>query len=76
MRQNQNREREKKIGKIEVKSGNLIIHGGISENLVSNEVIHKLELKCALLLEGYRVSWLQNGNRVTVREQCLINFNI
>ena len=62
--------------KIEGKYFNLIVDGGSSGNLVSMEVINKLELKCIPHPEAYRVSWLQNGKRVTVRKQCLITFNI
>ena len=43
---------------------------------MSIEVVNKLNLKCTHHSEAYRVSWLQNGKRVTVREQCLITFNI
>ena len=54
--------------KIEGKCYNLIIDGGNSKNLVSTEVVTKLNLKCTPHLEAYRVSWLQNGQRFTLRE--------
>ena len=43
---------------------------------MSIEVVNKLKLKCTPDSEAYRVSWLQNGKRVTMREKFLITFNI
>jgi len=40
------------------------------------EVVKKLNLKSTLHSEAYRVSWLQNEHRITMREKCLINFDI
>ena len=62
--------------KIEGKCCNLTIDSGSSKNLVSMEVVIKLNLKCAPYPEVYRVSWLQNWKSITVRERCLIRFNI
>lgn len=43
---------------------------------MSTKFITKMNLKCTSNPDAYRVSWLQNGKMVTVREQCLIIFNI
>jgi len=44
--------------------------------LISNEVFQKLKSKFTSHPKEYKVSWLQNGHRITVREKCLINFYI
>ena len=57
---------------IECKCCDFIIDNNSSEKLMSSEVVHMLKLNCTPNLGAYRVSWLQNGHRVTTRKQCLI----
>lgn len=47
--------------KMQGKCCNLIVDGGIMENLVSIEVKRNLNLKCEPHLNPYRVSWLKKG---------------
>jgi hypothetical protein len=62
--------------KVQGKCCNLIIDGGSTENLVSTEVMNKLNLTRLNHPNPYRVSWLNKGQHVTVTEQCLLNFQI
>ena len=62
--------------KIEGKCCNLIIDGGGYTNLVSTKVVDELKFECTPHPKAYRVSWLQNGHRVTTGKQYLINFNL
>ena len=40
----------------------LIIDSGSTDNLVSTEMVEKLELKCLKHPNPYKVSWLQKGH--------------
>jgi hypothetical protein len=46
------------------------------DNLVSIEMVEKLELETTDHPSPYRVSWLQKGHQITVTKQCLIELNI
>jgi hypothetical protein len=54
----------------------VIIDSGSTDNLVSIEMVEKLELKTTTHPNPYKVSWLQKGHHVMVSEQCLIEFKI
>jgi hypothetical protein len=54
----------------------VIIDSGSTDNLVSTEMVEKLEMETTALLTPYKVSWLHKGHQVTVTKQCLINFKI
>jgi hypothetical protein len=52
----------------------VIIDSGSTDNLVSTEMVEKLELETTAHLKPYKVSWLQKGHQVTVTKQCLVKF--
>jgi hypothetical protein len=54
----------------------VIVDSGSIDNLVSIEMVEKLELETIDHPSPYRVSWLQKGHQVTVTKQCLVEFNI
>lgn len=54
----------------------VIIDSGSTKNLVSEEMVVKLELKRLEHPCPYKVSWLQDDQKIEVKEQCLVNFNI
>jgi hypothetical protein len=54
----------------------VIIDSGITDNLVSTEMVEKLELETTKHPSPYKVSWLQKGHRVSVTKQCLVKFKI
>jgi hypothetical protein len=54
----------------------VIIDSGSTDNLVSTEMVEKLELETTAHLSPYKVSWLQKGHQVTVTKQCLVEFKI
>jgi hypothetical protein len=54
----------------------VIIDSGITDKLVSTEMVEKLELETTAHTSLYRVSWLQKGHRVTITKQCLVEFKI
>jgi hypothetical protein len=54
----------------------VIVDSGSTDNLISTEMVEKLELETTDHPSPYRVSWLQKGHRVTVTKQCLVEFNI
>jgi hypothetical protein len=49
---------------------------GSIDNLVSIEMVEKLELETIEHPSPYRVSWLQKGHQVNVTKQCLVEFKI
>ena len=49
---------------------------GIKDNLISTEMVEKLELETIEHPSPYRVSWLQKGHQVNVTKQCLVEFKI
>jgi hypothetical protein len=54
----------------------VIVDSGSTDNLVSTEMVEKLELKTTKHPSPYKVSWLQKGHRVSVTKQCLVEFKI
>jgi hypothetical protein len=47
-----------------------------TDNLVSTEMVEKLELETNNHPSPYKVSWLQKGHQVSVTKQCLVEFKI
>ena len=54
----------------------LIVDSGSIDNLVSMEMVEKLNLRNTVHPEPYRVAWLQKGHQVLVKEQCQVKFQI
>jgi hypothetical protein len=54
----------------------VIVDSGSTDNLVSTEMVEKLELETSEHPSPYRVSWLQKGHQVNVTKQCLVEFKI
>ena len=54
----------------------MIVESGSTNNLVSIEMVEKLELETIVYPRPYKVSWLQKGHQVTFTKQCLIEFKI
>ncbi|XP_022875589.1 uncharacterized protein LOC111394033 [Olea europaea var. sylvestris] len=54
----------------------LIIDSGSCENVVSEEVIEKLQLKMDCHPKPYKLSWLNKGSEVTIEKRCLVSFSI
>jgi hypothetical protein len=54
----------------------VIVDSGNTDNLVSTEMVEKMELETIDHPSPCRVSWLQKGHQVTVTKQCLVEFKI
>ena len=54
----------------------VIVDNGSTDNIVSTEMVEKLELETIEHPSPYRVSWLQKGHQVIVTKQCLVEFKI
>jgi hypothetical protein len=54
----------------------VIVDSGSMDNIVSIEIVEKLELETTGHLSPYRVSCLQKGHQVSVTKQFLVEFNI
>jgi len=54
----------------------VIIDSVSTDNLVSIEMVEKLELETTAHPNPYKVSWLQKEHQVIVTKQCLIEFKI
>jgi hypothetical protein len=54
----------------------VIVDSGSTDNLVSTEMVEKLELETTNHPSPYKVSWLQKGHQVSVTKQCLVEFKI
>jgi hypothetical protein len=52
----------------------VIIDSGSTDNLVSIDMVEKLEMETTTHLRPYKVSWLKKGHQVTITKQCLVNF--
>jgi hypothetical protein len=52
------------------------VDSGSTDNLVSSEMVEKLEMETTKHLSPYKVSWLQKGHRVSVTKQFLVKFKI
>ena len=66
----------KSVCKVEGKYCKLIVDCGRTDNLVSTDMVDKLNLRKKVHLEPYRFAWLQKGHQVLVREQCQVKFHI
>jgi hypothetical protein len=54
----------------------VIIDSGRTENLVSTDMVDKLELDTTTHPKPYKVSWLKKGHQEMVTQQCLDEFKI
>jgi hypothetical protein len=54
----------------------VILDSGSIDNLVSTEMVEKLELETVAHPSPCKVSWLQKGHQVIVTKQCLVEFKI
>jgi hypothetical protein len=54
----------------------VIIGSGSTDNLVSMDMVEKLELETTTHPSLYKVLWLQKGHQVMVTKQCLAEFKI
>jgi hypothetical protein len=54
----------------------VIVDSGSTDNLVSTEMVEKLELETTNHPSPYKVSWLQKGHQVSVTKQCLVEFKM
>jgi hypothetical protein len=54
----------------------VIVDSGSTDNLISTEMVEKLELETTDHLNPYKVSWLQKGRQVNVTKQCLVDIKI
>ncbi|XP_071704568.1 uncharacterized protein [Rutidosis leptorrhynchoides] len=54
----------------------MIIDGGSCENVVSQEMVDKLDLPTEPLSEPYQLTWLKWGNHVKVSKRCLVKFSL
>ncbi|XP_040365529.1 uncharacterized protein LOC121050199 [Rosa chinensis] len=54
----------------------VIIDGESCENIVSQEMVDKLNLKTERKPESYKLSWFKKGNDVVVNQRCLVAFSI
>jgi hypothetical protein len=54
----------------------VIMDNDSTDNLVSTEMVEKLELETTDHSSPYKVSWLQKGHQVTITKQCLVEFKI
>jgi hypothetical protein len=54
----------------------VIVKRGSTDNIVSKEMVEKLELETVAHLIPYKVSWLQKGHQVIVTKHCLVEFKI
>ncbi|KAE8676344.1 putative CCCH-type zinc finger family protein [Hibiscus syriacus] len=54
----------------------MIIDSGSCENVVSEEVVQKLQLKTDRHPNPYKLSWLNKDSEVTVDRRCLVSFSI
>ena len=62
----------KSVCKVQGKCCQLVIDSGSTYNFVSTEVIEKLKLKTREHPTPYKVSWLQKGHQLIIKEQCEI----
>ena len=62
--------------KCEDKCCDVIIDSGSTNNLVSENMVTKLNLKRKKNQRPYRIAWVQDDHKVMVNEQCLVKFKI
>ena len=49
---------------------------GSFENVVSSEMVQKLNLKAVPHPSPYKLCWLQKRNEINVKHHCLVSFSI
>jgi hypothetical protein len=54
----------------------VIMDSGSTDNLVSTEMVEKMELETTDHLNPYKISWLQKGHQVSITKQCLVDIKI
>jgi hypothetical protein len=54
----------------------VIVDSSSTYNLISTEMVEKLELETIVHPSPYRFLWLQKGHQVNVTKQCLVEFKI
>ncbi|XP_071727992.1 uncharacterized protein [Rutidosis leptorrhynchoides] len=54
----------------------MVIDGGSFENVVSKDMVEKLNLETEDHPEPYQLTWLKRGNYVQVSKRCLVQFSI
>jgi hypothetical protein len=54
----------------------VIIDSGSTENIVSIEMVNKLDMKTNAHPRPYKVSWMQKGHQVMITKQCLVEIKI
>jgi hypothetical protein len=54
----------------------VIVDSESTDNLISTEMVEKLELEITDHPSPYKVSWIQKGHQVSVTKQCLVEFKI
>jgi hypothetical protein len=54
----------------------VIVDSGSIDNIISTEMVEKLEMETVVHPSPYRVSWLQKGHQVNVTKQFLVEFKI
>jgi hypothetical protein len=54
----------------------VIVDSGSTDNLISTEMVEKLELETTDHPSPYKVSWLQKGHQVNVTKHCLVDIKI
>ena len=62
--------------KCEEKCCDVIIDGGSTDNLVSEEMVSKMKLKREKHPQPYRIAWVKDDHKVLVSEKCLVKFKI
>ena len=62
--------------KCEDKCCDVIIDAGRTNNLVSEEMVSKINLKREKHPQLYRITWVKDDHKVLVSEQCLVKFKI
>ena len=62
--------------KCEDKFCDVIIDGGSTDNLVSEEMVTKLKLKMKKHPHAYWIAWVKDDHKVLVSKQCLVKFKI
>jgi hypothetical protein len=54
----------------------VIVDNGSTDNLVSTDMVEKMELETTDHPDPYKVSWLQKGHQVNVTKRCLVDIKI
>ena len=54
----------------------VIIDSGSFKNVISTEMVQKLNLKIVSHSHPYKLCWLQSGNENKVNKRCLVSFSI